>query len=183
MQTLRKAIKQLHEGNDLALNSLVTFKRVQETNADGATDEVFHLAFSSKELETVYQVLKSDYKWIARHDFEAIILDGLMRDDAEGKGLLYNIDLSYDDKQIKTYLFDKLRGHILNTVNKIELYDENFTSEEKLTEHEEGIEAGSLYDDAVFKEWQQLETDNTYSKFLDSIGGLKEILSKQQYNV
>lgn len=183
MQTLKKTIKQLHEGNDLALNSLVTFRVVQELNNQGDLDDIQHLSFTSKGLQDVYTSLRNDYPWIKRQDFEAIFLDGLVRDTDKDKGLLYQLDINYADKQIKTYLFSKLRGHILNEVSKLDTYDSNILYDSKTLSYDDVEQSATMYDDISFKEWQQLEVDDTYSKFLDNIGGLDKILTKQQYKI
>lgn len=131
---------------------------------------------------------KKEFYLVDESDIEAHFLSGLFTENGEEKSILHRADTSKTQNELIKWISIRLRGHIINMIEKQSLFTKEVISEDISDDEDmdDSSSENSLFDFHAKNEWLDSTDDNfisPYAGFLDKIGGLKNILSPQQLKV
>lgn len=164
---------------DFLLQDLIATEIVRETNNIGEVDDIYYLRFTDKALQKTYKGILGKFYWVDRKDLDEYVLKAVYD--------LFNhdkIDLKRDSLEVLNWFRKSLLGRVKNQVTK-----ENEKTKKNSPEHKEFYDDdgekhySSLYDDVAEDRYIQEKNINLFDKFIDSIGGIENILSEIQYEV
>lgn len=173
---------QEHKDKQKLIDDLIYYPVVEQFVQEGNKHDIRHLRFNDKLINGwLKQILKEYEFMIAREDIEDAVIDFLATNN-----VFDNADTTKSANEIAFYVRKAFFGHII-TYFKNELH----FSEKVVTEHVEMEDAASafndqaysLYEQADYSNWIEVEYSTSYNKFIEKIGGLDKVLTKNQLEV
>lgn len=175
-----------HKDKQRLINDLIYYPVVEQIIQEGNKHDIRHLKFYDKLMNSWITEIKKEYlRIVSREDIEDAVTDFLATNN-----VFDNTDTSKSVNEVAFYVRKAFFGHI-KTYFKNELhFDENTIMEDMTnplekdgSDFSDDDRAYSLYECADYSNWIEVEYSTSYSKFIEAIGGLENVLTKNQLEV
>jgi hypothetical protein len=179
-KTLKDYIVDYRNGNKLALNYLIGYKKVPEQNNKGDIDYINRIKYNDKKLQEIYFDLSKKFNWVDNKNVEEWFLNGLY------EVVFAKADIEKTPQEIISWVAKTLNGYIKNKIGKETDNPENVVRESFDNSNPSGEDDEqqdkilSLYDYSAYKEYTKIEHSSVYQDFLKFVGGIENVLTKQQ---
>lgn len=169
-------VQEFQNGNETAINHLISIR----TNSEDITE----LTINDKILRGFFEEKVAAYRsMVERSDMESLLLQFLVDDTGEEKGVMYTLDPSFSNTQMLNYVELRWKGFVKDNVGEVSLFGGDVSSEADVREGEEEKGIESLYDYASVESWLTDEYSDSYSDFLEETGGVESLMSDKQFEM
>ncbi|MFD2703919.1 sigma factor-like helix-turn-helix DNA-binding protein [Salibacterium lacus] len=187
MKTLKDFIVTYQEGEERALEDLITYKTRPVNNVqmvDGirkkAKSRIHYLHFTDYRMNTLLYSMKEKYHWIDEGDVDEAFLSLFYK-------ILPKVDTTKTPAEVVSYVTKRIRFKMNDEIKNLDLSDHEISefmpAQREQYTGEKADESGSVYNDFQLYDWKLMESGNHYHDFLKHIGGIENVLTEEQKKV